>query len=183
MKKLTKLSIILVIASVLVSNLYATSQTKVWQKIYTGNNYSGAYAITPTKDGGFIVAGCTEALDNGESRVYLIKIDESGNTFWERTFGGEKDDVAYAIAPAKGGNFIVAGYTKSFGNGKSDVYLLKIDEDGNKIWEETFGEEKDDIAYAIIRTEDKKFIISGYTESFGNGKKDIYLIKVKYNQK
>ena len=155
---------------------------KVWEKTFDAFGMKKndiAYSITPTKDGGFIVAGCTEALDNGESRVYLIKIDESGNTFWERTFGGEKDDVAYAIAPAKGGNFIVAGYTKSFGNGKSDVYLLKIDEDGNITWEETFGEEKDDIAYAIIRTEDKKFIISGYTESFGNGKKDIYLIKVK----
>jgi len=152
---------------------------KVWEKTFDAFGMKKndiAYAITPTKDGGFIVAGCTEALDNGESRVYLIKIDENGNIIWEHVFSGE---TTYAITPTGDGGFIAAGYTKSFGNGKSDVYLLKIDEDGNITWEETFGEEKDDIAYAIIRTEDKKFIISGYTESFGNGKKDIYLIKVK----
>jgi len=76
MKKLTKLAIILAITNVLVSNLYATPQTKVWQKTYGGSEYEEAYAITLTEDGGFIVAGYTGSFGNGEEDVYLIKIDK-----------------------------------------------------------------------------------------------------------
>ena len=78
-KKLTKLAIILAITSVLVSNLYATPQTKVWQKTYGGSENDEAHAITPTKDGGFIVAGYTGSFRNAD--VYLIKIDKKGESF------------------------------------------------------------------------------------------------------
>ena len=68
-----------VYASVLVSNLYATPQTKVWQKTYGGSENDEAHAITPTKDGGFIVAGYTGSFRNAD--VYLIKIDKKGESF------------------------------------------------------------------------------------------------------
>ena len=81
MKKLTKLSIILAITSVLVSNLYAAPQTKVWQKAYGWSKHDVANAITPTKDGGFIVAGYTSSFSNGKADAYLIKIDKKGELF------------------------------------------------------------------------------------------------------
>ena len=58
----------------------------------------------------------------------------------------------------------MAGDTDSFGNGKSDVYLIKIDKDGNKVWQKTFGGSKDDYANAITPTKDGGFIVAGYTE-------------------
>jgi hypothetical protein len=58
---------------------------------------------------------------------------------FEKTFGGEKDDVGTSIIEAKDGGYIIAGLTYSLGAGGADVYLLKIDPKGNKIWEKTFG--------------------------------------------
>ena len=153
---------------------------KIWEKTFGGDDDDDkAYAITPTEDGGFIVAGVTNSFENGGSDVYLIKIDEEGNKVWEKTFGGEYDDGATAIIPTEDGGFIVAGYTKSFGNGGKDIYLIKIDENGDKVWEETFGGKLDDEAKAIASTDDNGIVIAGLTESCGNGKKDMYLIKVK----
>ena len=90
-----------------------------------------AYAITPTRDGGYIVAGNTWSFGNGEDDVYLIKIDDNGNKIWQKTYGGSDYDEAYAITPTKDGGYIVAGGTESFGNGGWDVYLIKIDKNGN----------------------------------------------------
>jgi len=154
---------------------------KIWQKTFGGSDFDYADAITPTKDGGFIVAGYTESIDNGESDVYLIKIDKNGNEIWQKTFGGSDFDYADTITPTKDGGFIVAGYTESSGNGEGDVYLIKIDKNGNKIWQKTFGGSDFDVANAITPTKDGGFIVAGDTKSFGNGEKDVYLIKIDKN--
>ena len=178
MKKLTKFSLILAIVSLLVSGLYAGAVTKVWEKIYGGDIWDGAEAIIPTKDGRFIVAGYTMSFGNGIYDVYLMKIDENGNKIWQKTYGGSDDDIALAITSTKDGGFIIVGYTESFGNGKSDVYLIKIDENGNKIWQKTYGGNKSEGAFAITKTEDGGFIVAGETESFSVNGWDIYLIKI-----
>jgi len=125
MKKLNKLSIVLIFISIIINNLYALS--KIWEKTYGGNKSDIAFAITPTEDDGFIVSGFTYSFGNGGSDVYLIKIDKNGNKIWQRTYGGSKNDIAYAITPTKDGNFIVAGFTYSFSKSwHSNLYLIKI---------------------------------------------------------
>jgi len=157
------------------------SGNKVWQKTYGGSDWDGAHAITPTKDSGFIVAGYTKSFGNGDGDAYLIKIDKSGNKVWQKTYGGSDWDGAHAITPTKDGSFIVAGDTKSLGNGEEDAYLIKIDKNGNKVWQKTYGESKSDIANAITPTKDGGFIVAGDTESLGNGEEDAYLIKIDKN--
>ena len=154
---------------------------KVWEKTYGGRGDDRAYDITPTKDGGFIVAGWTNSFGNGKKDIYLLKIDKYGNKVWEKTYGGRGDDRAYDITPTKDGGFIVAGFTYSFGNGRKDIYILKIDKNGNKLWERTYGGRNSDIANSIIPTKDGGFIVAGFTYSFGNGKYDVYLIKIDKN--
>jgi len=154
---------------------------KIWQKTYGESDLSGAEAITPTEDGGYIVAGWTGLFGNGNEYVYLIKIDENGNKIWQKTYGGSYDDEAEAITPTEDGGYIVAGWIKSFGNGNEDVYLIKIDKNGNKIWQKTYGGSGNDRAYTITPTKDGGYIVAGYTDSFGNGKKDVYLIKIDEN--
>jgi len=150
---------------------------KIWQKTFGGKDNDWVYAITPTKDGGFIVAGITESFGNGED-VYLIKIDKDGNKIWQKTFGGKDDDWAFAITPTKDSGFIVAGWSDSFGNEKKDVYLIKIDKSGNKIWQKTFGGKDLDKANAITPTKDGGFIVAGVTGTLADGKVDAYLIKI-----
>jgi len=151
---------------------------KIWQKTYGVRDGNGAEAITPTEDGGYIVAGWTSSFGNGKDDVYLIKVDKNGNMIWQNIFGGIKDDVANAITPTRDGGYIVAGYTESFGNVGMDVYLIKIDKNGNKIWQKTYGGIDWDVANAITPTEDGGYIVAGWTDSFGNRNRDVYLIKI-----
>ncbi|MDI6862989.1 MAG: hypothetical protein QMC97_06360 [Pseudothermotoga sp.] len=99
-------------------------------------------------------------------------------SIWQKAFGGSEWDVAYSIRQTTDGGYIVAGYTESFGAGEEDVYVLKLDADGNKLWEKTFGEEYSDEAYSIQQTNDEGYIVAGYTESFGAGSRDVYVLKL-----
>ncbi|MEO0286250.1 MAG: hypothetical protein ABIM31_05520 [candidate division WOR-3 bacterium] len=154
---------------------------KVWERTYGGSNYDGANSISPAPGGGYVVAGYTYSYGAGESDVYLLKIDESGNKVWERTYGGSNYDEAYSICPASGGGYVVAGFTWSYGAGYYDVYLLKIDESGNKVWERTYGGGNWDYAYSICPASGGGYVVAGYTLSYGSGEADVYLIKIDEN--
>ena len=181
MKKMANSSIILVIVSVLINSLYAKSSIKVWEKVYEDSKDNKIEAMVKTKDGGFVVAGWTKSFSNDKSNVYLMKIDGDGNVVWQKVYGGNNVDKAYAITMVKDGGFMVAGETRSLGNGRSDIYLMKIDEKGNMLWQRTYGGKKDDRAYAITKTKDGGFVVAGYKKSFGNGWSDVYLIKIDEN--
>ncbi|MGC8814396.1 MAG: hypothetical protein ACP5QL_08340, partial [Dictyoglomus sp.] len=71
----------------------------------------------------------------------------------------------------------VAGYTNSFGAGYYDFYIIKLDSNGDKVWEKTYGGSKNDGAYSIQQTTDGGYIVAGYTNSFGAGYGDFYIIK------
>lgn len=80
---------------------------------------------------------------------------------WERAFGGAKMDGGYSVDVTSDGGFIIAGYTHSSGAGGSDIYVIKTDHRGTRIWERTFGGTKDDIAYCVRQTSDGGYIIAG----------------------
>jgi serine/threonine protein kinase len=151
---------------------------KIWEKTFGGRSHAGAYSIQQTKDGGYIVAGWTYSFGAGEKNVYIVKLNKNGNKVWEKTFGGWSNDVAYSIQQTKDGGYIVAGWTESFGAGGSDVYIIKLDAYGNKIWEKTFGGSGDDWANSIQQTSDGGYIVAGGTTSFGAGRRDVYVIKL-----
>jgi len=158
-----------------------TKGNKVWQKTYGGSNYDVAISIQQTSDGGYIVAGETNSFGAGGSDVYIIKLDTKGNKVWQKTYGGSGDDWACSIQQTSDGGYIVAGGTSSFGAGEYDVYIIKLDEDGNKVWEKTYGGSGDDVAYSIQQTSDGGYIVAGYTKSFGVGEYDVYIIKLDEN--
>jgi hypothetical protein len=154
---------------------------KIWEKTFGGKGDDGAYSIQQTNDGGYIVAGETTSFGAGNNDVYIIKLDENGNKVWEKTFGGIENDEALSVQQTNDGGYIVAGRTISFGAGEYDVYIIKLDENGNKIWEKTFGGKGDDVAFSIQQTKDGGYIVAGYTNSFGEGGDDVYIIKLDEN--
>ncbi len=102
---------------------------------------------------------------------------QAPDTLWTKTYGGFDNDIAYSVSETSDGKYLVAGYTSSFGAGLQDAYLLKIDDDGDTLWTKTFGGSSMDGAHFVRETSDGCYLIAGYTESFGSGGKDMYLIK------
>lgn len=148
----------------------------LWDTTYGGGSYDAAYSLEPTSDGGYIMAGYTRSSGAGLSDVYLIKIDSLGGLLWDTTYGGDSTDVGHSVQQTLDGGYIVAGETRSFGAGLSDVYLIKTDSVGNVLWDSTYGGSLDDVGYSVKQTPDGGYIVGGNTSSFAvNG--DIYCIK------
>jgi predicted secreted protein len=149
---------------------------KIWDKTFRSSKYDGADEIIKA-DNGYIITGTTNSFGAGAKDAWIIKIDKNGNKIWDKTFGGNEADEANEIIKADNG-YIIAGYTESFGAGDYDAWVIKIDKNGNKIWDKTFGGSDWDEAKAIIKA-DNGYIIAGYTNSFGAGGRDAWIIKIK----
>jgi len=153
----------------------------VWDKTFGGSENDEAHSIIQTDDGGYAVAGFTVLEDTGDRDIWVIKLDKNGNKVWDRTFGGTSEDWANSIIQNKNGNYVVAGWTKSMGAGKTDVWIVKLDKRGNLVWDKTFGGSENDEAHSIIQTDDGGYAIAGWTKSKGTGNSDIWVIKLDEN--
>ena len=140
-----------------------------------------AEAVQQTTDGGYILAGRASSFWSGNTNVWLIKTDANGNKVWDKTFGGSSYDEAYAVQQTSDSGYILAGYTRSFGAGEDDAWLIKTDADGNKVWDTTLGGSNYEEAYAVQQMSDGGYILAGYTRSFGAGEDDAWLIKTDAN--
>ncbi|WP_405384964.1 hypothetical protein [Maribacter sp. LLG6340-A2] len=166
-----------------------------WRGYFGGTNNDRAHSVVQSDDGGFVMAGFTESDDydisntNGSYDFWVIKVDAFGNLVWEQTFGGEGIEVAYDIAKTSDGGFVVVGNTFStngdilFNHGESDLWMIKLDEDGNLIWEQTYGGSQFDLAQAVVESKDGGLLITGNSKSSdqdtssNSGENDIWLVK------
>jgi hypothetical protein len=103
------------------------------------------------------------------------------DSLWSRTYGGANQDWLVSGAQTADGGYILAGYTYSFGAGGGDVWLVKTDGNGNTMWSRTFGGPLLDVARNVVQTIDGGYAIIAYTESFGAGSADCWLVKVNVN--
>jgi len=152
-----------------------------WNSTYGGREHDSAHSVKQTSDGGYIIAGFTNSFGDGNSDVWLFKVDPNGNPQWSKTFGGTKSDGAFTVQLTSDGDYLVAGCTNSYGAASDDVLLLKTDLNGNKQWNRTFGGTGTDIAYSVQQTSDKGYILTGFTFSYGAGSNDFWLIKTDAN--
>ncbi len=148
-----------------------------WAKTYGGTDGDFAYSVQQTSDGGYIVAGQTGSFGGGGA--FLIKTDANGNLQWAKTYAGA--NILYSVQQTSDGGYIVAGLTNSFGAGNKDVFLIKTNTTGNIIWAKTYGGWSDDEARSVQQTSDGGYIVAGYTDSFGAGGSDFFLIKTDAN--
>ena len=152
----------------------------IWSRTWGGSSEDAGYFVQKTRDGGFIVTGSTKSYSMGEELLWLLKIDVNGNLSWERTFGGfvsSAGDGGWSVNETRDGGYIVTGYTQSKGNGRKDLWLLKTDGEGNKIWDRTFGGRNDDVGMSVLQSRDGGYIVAGRTASFTKGGDDIWLLK------
>lgn len=166
-----------------------------WRGYFGGTNNDRAHGVVQTNDGGFVMAGFTESDDydisntNGSYDFWVVKVDSFGNLIWEQSFGGEGIEVSYDIAKTADNGFVVVGNTFSangdifLNHGESDMWMIKLDEKGTMIWEQTYGGSQFDLAQAVVQSKDGGFLITGNTKSddqdsaINNGENDIWVVK------
>ena len=141
----------------------------LWTCVFGGNGIEQGNSVKETSDGGFVITGRTNSFGAGDYDFYLIKTNKNGDKTWMQTFGGSGTEEGSSVIQTKDGGFAITGYTKTFGEGGTDVYLARADANGNQIWTKTFGGKTDDYGMELLETADGGFIIAGSTNSFGNG--------------
>jgi hypothetical protein len=146
-----------------------------WQKTYGAGR---ANSILQTSDGGYITVGVTSSFGAGKEDFWVLKLDKDGNVQWQKTYGGTDDDEANSVQQTLDGGYIVAGMTHSFGAGQEDIWILKLNLDGDVQWQKTYGGPGNDLAKSIQLTSDRGYIVAGGTSSFGSGGEDAWVLKI-----
>lgn len=149
-----------------------------FQKNFGGTNDEFGKAVVEYSNGDLYVVGSTTSFGAGQKDVYVIKTDKNGNKIWAKTFGGVGNEDANEVIVAADGNLLIVGTTDSYGAGVDDIYLLKIDTTGAQIWHKEYGGGDLEVGEDILIAADGNYVITGITGSFGNGLRDIYLLKI-----
>lgn len=117
---------------------------------------------------GYLIAGYTTSPSNGARDVLLVRTNAQGGVVWQRNYGGPGDEEANFVAATNDGGFIVVGKTNSFGNGGSDIYILKVDAAGNEQWSRTLGGSRNDEAKFVMQSADGGYVVLGNVEYENN---------------
>lgn len=150
---------------------------KLWYNIFGGEDDDIAHDVIATKDG-YLIVGSTDSFDLHYKDVYIVKIDKEGKILWQKTYGGEQDEEGYAITAGVDGGYVITGYTDSFGRkNRGQLYLFKIDEEGNKLWSRAYGGESDDTGYDVIAAEDG-YLVVGDRQSDRSRDSNVWVLKV-----
>jgi len=167
----------------------------IWSRFFGGSFTDTPFGLAETIDNNYIIAASSDSEDfnitnnKGTYDFWILKISNDGNLIWEKSFGGSEIDEPRGITTTNEGDFIIVGDTRSqdqdvrFNNGGADLWMLKISNSGNLIWEKTFGGSNFDVARSISKTDDNGFIIAGNSRSsnteFSNqGQNDAWILKV-----
>ncbi|MBK8912343.1 MAG: T9SS C-terminal target domain-containing protein [Chlorobi bacterium] len=170
-----------------------------WEKSLGGSNYDDARSITQTSDGGYIVAGVSTSNDGDVSGNYglfdywIVKLTSGGGIEWQKSLGGNRDDLASSITQTRDGGYIVAGSSRSTDGDvtghhgsidSTDSWIVKLTSGGGIEWEKSLGGSGLDLASSITQTSDGGYIVAGQSTStdgdvIGNhGGGDFWIVKL-----
>lgn len=178
------------------SHAQALPHTIEWQNSIGGSDNEIARSIIPTSDSGYILTGWSSSNDGdisgnqGNQDCGVVKLNSNGEILWQKSLGGSHSDLGYSIKSDFDGGYIVAGLTSSndgdvSGNhGNQDCWIVKLNGDGEILWQRALGGSWEDLGYSIQTTSDNGYIIAGGTSSNdgdvsghqGNG--DFWVIKL-----
>lgn len=175
-----------------------SAQETLWQKDIASSTQDFLIAVTPTIDRQVLVVGnrigrteqlsTTEPARNNGYDYTAVKLSQEGNILWRTTFGGTKHDYLSSAISTGDGGFLLSGtsHSNQSGNkkadniGGSDVWLIRLNENGEEVWQQTLGTKANDEASGIAQTTDGGFMITGQITRQNNlfGAKDIFICKL-----
>ncbi|UCH88257.1 MAG: hypothetical protein JSV49_08300 [Thermoplasmata archaeon] len=151
-----------------------------WNRTFGGKDYELGRAVFQTPDLGYIIFSEIISSETYESKIWLIKTNETGYEQWNRTLGGQGYNHAFSIKQTSDGGFIFVGSTKIYAADTTDLWLIKVNSTGIEQWNRTYGGDQSDYGRSIEQISDGGFIITGATKSFyGNSNLgSIWLLKI-----
>ncbi|HEX7320669.1 MAG TPA: hypothetical protein VF399_10000 [bacterium] len=167
----------LIVGMLLPLILPAQAPDTLWTRIYNKSDWDEGYSIKQANDGGYVVCGETNLYGNDNYQIYIIKTDANGDTVWTRCYGGSNDELATSVEKTSDNCYVIVGWTTSYGAGGHDIYLLKINQQGDALWTSTYGGLDYDFAWDVAEVAGNGYIIAGVTESLSDSFGDVYLIK------
>jgi hypothetical protein len=169
---------------------------RMWTKTYGSPGYETARSIINAHGGGYIVGGTTNdtGSDYGDTDFWILKLDVNGDKVWEKKFGSAGTDIFGKLRATSDGGYILAAskveeeeHDHDHDDGDEhdhgdveifDFWIIKLDKDGDIVWQKIYGDEDiDDTATDIRETEDGGYIVAGY---HGNEDEDVnaYIMKL-----
>ncbi|MFW9986700.1 MAG: hypothetical protein ACFFDJ_09070 [Candidatus Odinarchaeota archaeon] len=139
----------------------------VWNRTYGGAGWDSLYDVIECHGGNLALAGTANSTGVGTWDMILILTDINGHELWSKTFGGIDRDGAYGLIQLADLGFALGGWTYSFGAGSEDIWVVRTDQNGIQIWNQTFGGSSYDECFDIAKTSDGGFILVGDTYNFG----------------
>ncbi|MBN1381478.1 MAG: hypothetical protein JXA41_07375 [Deltaproteobacteria bacterium] len=159
-----------------------------WAKVWGGSSIEAPKTVLEAHGGGYLVAGDSYSFRTGSRYcdIILLKLNADGSLAWQKNIGDTGYDIPEVMESVTdaGGNpdgYIMAAYTTSFGAGGRDIWLLRLNNDGNIVWQKTYGGSGDEYPRAIKPTPDGGFILASDTQSFGAGGRDVWVVKLDAN--
>ena len=157
--------------------LSLSASAQGWEQYYGDDGDEEGTAIVQTIDQGYITVGRKSTNTNG-FEIYVIRVDIDGTTLWEKTYGTVDitDEFGHDIIETPDRGFVIVGETNLGGPfAGRDIYLIKIDQFGNLVWEQFFGTDGDDRGYGVQNTQDGGFVLTGSSND------EIYIVKTDAN--
>ncbi len=168
----------------------------IWERCYGGSSLEAIVSVVRTPDNGYVLAGESGSSDgdltsnNGASDVWVVKVDEQGDIAWQRSLGGSQIDKASAIKTTADGGYAVVGSTSSSDGdvtghqGQQDIWIIKLDSNGQLVWQRATGGTALDIASGLVTHADGGITVAGWTDSSNgdisspNGSRDAWLVRL-----
>ncbi|MBL0063149.1 MAG: hypothetical protein IPP40_17125 [bacterium] len=152
----------------------------IWSRTFGGTNDDQGKVVLETIDNGLLVAGGTSSSGSGGMDMMIEKTDSDGNTEWSQVIGGTGSDICYSAVQTTDSGYAVAGVLSVTGAG-SNFGLVKLSASGAILWSRSFGGAGIEICNSIQQTSDGSYILGGFTNSFGLGSFDYWLLKTDAN--
>ncbi|MGD1318722.1 T9SS type A sorting domain-containing protein [Chryseobacterium sp. 2R14A] len=177
------------------------SQDVIWQKDIKSSTQDFLSQVTTTVDQQYLITGSSiqskkvtaENKQNNGYDFHLVKLNQQGEEVWEKYFSGQNHDFLSATISTQESGFLLAGTSysskgldkKDDSKGGSDIWLIRINEFGDELWQKTLGTSQDEEARSVIQTADLGFMVAGNVQNSSNGfgSKDVIVSRLDKNGK
>ena len=150
---------------------------EIWSETYGGDGDDLCNTMVRTVDDCYVLAGNSISFGENGADIWMVKVDEDGDQLWQQNFDSGGDEVCRGVVETFDGGFLLVGHTYAYDDVRSDLWLVRTDENGELLWEETYGGEQPDVGVDVVQTADGGYAVIGWTSSEGNGGMDVWVLR------